>query len=143
VGEAGPEDNACCNLPTGPDPARPNNLLAPMWTDLDGTDADGIYVAVLTDGTSEWIVVQHRLEVAGSDIHEVFQTWIGVSDDGSPAQDTGFAYDPDNPPVDPGLDFLVGAENQLGAGDMERSVPEGDLRVTSTAATPGDTVAYS
>ena len=35
------EDNNCCNLPTGPSPAPPNNVLAPFWTDLDGTGADG------------------------------------------------------------------------------------------------------
>ncbi len=43
AGGGSSEDNNCCNLPTGPDPAPPNNMLAPFWTDLDGTGADGIY----------------------------------------------------------------------------------------------------
>ena len=35
---------------TFPDPAPPNNVLAPFWTDLDGTGAPGIFAATLTDG---------------------------------------------------------------------------------------------
>ena len=35
------EDNNCCNLPRDPEPARPNNVLAPFWTDLDGTGRPG------------------------------------------------------------------------------------------------------
>ena len=49
VGGGGSDDNNCCNLPTGPDPERPNNLLAPLWSDLDGTGQPGIFVATLTD----------------------------------------------------------------------------------------------
>ena len=32
-------DNECCNLPTGPNPAPPNNIMCAFWTDLDGTGA--------------------------------------------------------------------------------------------------------
>ena len=37
------EDNNCCNVPGGPSPERPNDVLAPFWTDLDGSDAPGIH----------------------------------------------------------------------------------------------------
>lgn len=143
AGDAGAEDNNCCTLPDGPDPARPNNMLAPLWTDLDGTAATGIFAAVLTDGASNWIVVEYRVKVFGTDQPVVFQAWIGVRDDATPGQDIAYAYDPTNLPPNPGLDFLVGAENLFGQGDMEAVVPTGDLQVTSTEATPGATVRYS
>ena len=65
VGGGTAEDNNCCNLSRSPNPARPNNVLAPFWTDLDGTGAPGI-LAVLTDGVSDWIVVEWRVNVFGT-----------------------------------------------------------------------------
>jgi hypothetical protein len=138
VGGATPEDNNCCTLPAGPDPARPNNVLAPFWTDLDGTDAEGIFAATLTDGTDEWIVIEHRVNVYGTTDLQTFQTWIGING----TEDITYAYNPDNMPADPGIPFLVGAENMLGDGDMEAVVPTEDLRVTSTDAVPGDSVSF-
>ena len=133
------EDNECCNLPGGPDPARPNNMLAPFWTDLDGTEAEGIFAVVLTDGVNSWIVIEFRLNVFGTTDLRVFQTWIGI--DGT--EDITYAYDPTNLPADPnGQPFLVGAENILGQGDMEAVLPTEDLRVTSTAPVPGASVTY-
>jgi hypothetical protein len=42
-----------------PNPAAPNDVLAPFWTDLDLTSARGgaLRVATLTDGVSTWLVV--------------------------------------------------------------------------------------
>ena len=79
AGGGSSEDNNCCNLPTGPDPAPPNNMLAPFWTDLDGTGADGIYVAVLTDGVDTWIVIEHQVNVFGTTSNRHFQVWIGIN----------------------------------------------------------------
>jgi Subtilase family/Fibronectin type-III domain/PA domain len=132
------EDNNCCNLPTGPDPARPNNMLAPFWTDLDGTGAPGIFAGVLTDGVNSWIVIEYRVNVFGTTSSRVFQTWIGVNG----VQDITYAYP--GPLADPnGQPFLVGAENPLGQGDMTVTLPTQDLRVTSTAPTPGASVSYT
>ncbi|MGH9136767.1 MAG: S8 family serine peptidase [Acidimicrobiales bacterium] len=136
------EDNNCCNLPSGPDPARPNNMLAPFWTDLNGLGGAnpdlGILAAALSDGVSTWIVVEFRLVVFGTDDLRTFQVWLGV--DG--VEDITYAYAA--PQADPaGQDFLVGAENQLGQGDMEAVLPTEDLRVTSSAPTPGASVSYS
>ncbi|HEY3262436.1 MAG TPA: hypothetical protein VGJ95_19585, partial [Pseudonocardiaceae bacterium] len=39
--------------------------------------------------------------------------------------------------------FLVGAENELGQGDMTATLPTQDLRVTSSAPTPGASVSYT
>lgn len=142
VGGATSEDNNCCDLPTGPDPAPPNNVLAPFWTDLDGTGAPGLLVNVLTDGADGWLVVEWRVNVWGGTDQRRFQTWIGLTGDADPAQDITFAYSA--PPTDPaGQDFLVGAENARGEGDVEAVLPAGDLRVTSTDPAPGDTFTYS
>jgi len=138
VGGGTAEDNNCCNLPDGPDPARPNNILAPLWSDLDGTTAEGILAQVLTDGVNAWLVFEFRLTDFGGTADRIFQVWIGV--DGT--EDISYTYDPANLPADLAWPFLVGAENQLGDGDMEAVLPTGDLRVTSTDPTPGDTVSY-
>jgi subtilisin family serine protease len=124
-----------------PDPARPNGVLAPFWTDLDGTGAPGIFIATLTDGVDTWIVVESRLNVFGTTSQRVFQAWIGVNG----TEDITFAYDPANLPADPaGQPFNVGAENADGsAGDQIAGLPTGDLRVTSTPGAPGGALTYS
>ncbi len=133
-------DNNCCNLPVGPDAAPPNTMLAPFWTDLDGTGAPGVLTSTLTDGVNTWIVVEHRVNDFGTDTLRVFQTWIGTNG----TEDISFAYDPANLPTAPvGQAFLVGAENVAGQGDVEAVAPTGDLRVTSTDPTPGDSVSYT
>ena len=134
------EDNNCCNLPSGPSPARPNNMLAPFWTDLDGTGAPGIFAGILTDGVDDWVVFEYRVNVFGTTSNRTFQVWIGLG----ATQDITYAYNPANMPGDPaGQDFLVGAENIVGAGDMVATLPTGDLRVTSSSPTPGGSVSYT
>jgi hypothetical protein len=126
---------------TFPNPARPNGVLAPFWTDLDGTGAPGIFVAILTDGVDDWLVVESRLNVFGTSSLRVFQAWIGLNG----TEDITFAYDPGNLPADPaGQPFNVGAENADGsAGDQIAGLPTEDLRVTSTLGAPGGALTYS
>jgi subtilisin family serine protease len=128
---------------TFPNAARPNGVLAPFWTDLDGTGAPGIFIAVLTDAETgdSWIVVESRLNVFGTTSQRVMQTWIGVNG----TEDITFAYDSANLPADPsGFPFNVGAENAEGsAGDQIAGLPTGDLRVTSTPGAPGGSLTYS
>ena len=140
VGGGTSTDNNCCNLPAGPDAAPPNNILAPFWTDLDGTGADGILAATLTDGVDTWLVVEWQVNVFGTTSNRHFQVWIGING----TQDISFAYDPAALPGDPaGQDFLVGAENENGEGDVESFLPTEDLVVTSTEPTPGGAVTYT
>jgi subtilisin family serine protease len=123
-----------------PSTARPNNVLAPFWTDLDGTGAPGIFAEILTDGVNSWIVIEWRLNIFGTTNLQTFQTWIGI--DG--VEDNTFAYVPTNLPDDPGLPFVVGAENLDGTqGSSIAGLPTGDLRVTSTPFVPGGTLSYS
>jgi subtilisin family serine protease len=140
VGGGSADDNECCDLPAGPSPDRPNNILAPFWTDLDGSSSDGLFVAELTDGADNWIVVEYQLNVVGTTDLRTFQVWIGVNG----VEDISYSYLPaDLPFADPnGQDFLVGAENVLGEGEMVATLPSEDLRVTSTAPTPGQSYNY-
>ena len=114
-----------------PNPASPNNILAPFWTDLDGTGAPGIFAATLTDGVNTWIVLEWQVNVFGTSSLRVFQIWIGI--DGT--EDITYAYDPGNLPANPnGQDFQVGAENALGQGQflLLGTLPTQDLRVSSS-----------
>jgi hypothetical protein len=145
-GTAGPDDITF--LPqTLPDPARPNGVLAPFWTDLDGTGAPGIYATVLTDGVGSWIVIEWRVNVFGTSSQRVFQTWIGING----TEDITYAYNPAALPAapPPGYGLTVGVENVEGnrgsqtAPTFPGTAPTGDLRVTSTPGAPGGTFTYS
>jgi hypothetical protein len=138
VGGGTSEDNNCCLIPGGPDPARPNNVLAPFWTDLDGTGAPGIFATVLTDGVNSWLVLEWRVNVFGTTSTRIFQTWIGI--DGF--QDISYTYSAAQASPS-GQDFLVGAENEAGDGDMTAVLPDGsDQVISSTDPTPGDSVTF-
>ncbi len=137
------QDNECCTLPDGPSPSRPNDVLAPLWTDLngvagDGTDAEGIRAGTLTDGVNSWLVLQWDVYVWGTQDARAFQVWIGTGG----AQDVSFTYA--DAMADPnGMPFLVGAENTGGQGDMVAELPDGtDKVVTSTDPAPGGTLTY-
>lgn len=138
VGGGTSTDNECCSLPAGPSSAAPNNLLAPFWTDLDGSGAPGYSIGTLTDGVSTWLIVQWDVNVYGTADSRRFQTWIGVGG----AQDISFTYD--GAQASPaGQPFLVGAENAAGQGDVEAVLPTGvDLVVASTDPAPGDVLSY-
>ncbi|MFI6478106.1 S8 family serine peptidase [Nonomuraea sp. NPDC050663] len=123
-----------------PDPARPNNVLASYWTDLDGTGAPGIYAATLTDGVSTWVVVEWRVNVFGTSDLKIFQQWIGVNG----SEDITYAYPsaPGSPPAGYGL--TVGVENDEGtAGGQITGPPTTDLRVSSTPGAPGGSLTYT
>ena len=107
---ARPRTTSAATCPADPTPSRPNNVLAPFWTDLDGTGAPGVLVNVLTDRPEQaWIVVEWRVNVFGTTDQRRFQTWIGRST--TPIrQDMTYAYAA--PQAEPGgQPFLVGAEN--------------------------------
>jgi hypothetical protein len=132
---------------TLPDPAPPNGVMAPLWSDLNGAGAPGIFAATLTDGVNNWLVVEFRLNYFGTTSTQVFQTWIGLNG----TEDVSFTYDPANLPGAPpaGAGLTVGAENSEGsAGEQTAPTQPGtpptqDLRVTSTPGAPGGALTYS
>ena len=108
-----------------PDPNRPNNVLAPYWTDLNPDTGGDLYLAALTDGTDTWIVVEWKdVPVFGTTNERSFQIWLQI---GSTA-DEGIWFEHDTDAVgaagsSDGL--IVGAENRDGSSgaDLGMDVP--------------------
>ena len=122
-----------------PDPTPPNNVVAPFWTDLDGSAGGNFYAAALTAGASSWIVLEWQdvPEFSSSDAY-TFQLWIETN---SGEQDISLVYarvDGDGDPI--GL--TVGAENASGTAGAEFGsvpAPADTLQVVSFPGMPGQT----
>jgi subtilisin family serine protease len=93
---------------------RPNNVLAPFWTDLNPAAAGAVRIGTLTDGSDTWIIVdwegvrEFSLPKLAS-----FQIWIGVDSDANPAADVSYAFGTIQGNGDGGF-LSVGAENRFG-----------------------------
>jgi subtilisin family serine protease len=133
-----------------PNPARPNNVLAPFWTDLNPGAGGALRIGTLTDGADTWIVIDYAaVRNFSSATTQTFQIWIGVNGDANPGQDISYAYGP----VGGGdLGFLtVGAENRFGNRGQNRffngagvaPVNGTQLVVSSTPGAPGETKVIS
>ncbi len=127
-----------------PDPARPNGVLAPYWTALDGTGAPGVRVARLSGGGKAYLVIQWDVRVAGTTLPRTFEVWLGQNG----TEEITFAYDQARLPRGDGLagPLSIGAENADGtAGDgLGLGVaPVGDLHVSSTAGAAPIDVGFS
>jgi hypothetical protein len=115
VGGGDEEDVVCCELNRMPDPARPNNVLAPFWTDLNPAAAGALRIGTLTDGADTWLVVdwegvrEFRQPRLAS-----FQIWIGVNGDANPGTDVSYAFGTIQGNGDGGF-LTVGAENNSGS----------------------------
>ncbi len=93
-----------------PDPARPNNVLAPFWTDLNPAAGGALRIGILTDGVNRWLVLDWQaVREYSSARANSFQIWIGING----AEDISYAYGPLQGNGDMGF-LTVGAENQFG-----------------------------
>lgn len=144
-GGSGPDNSV--NNQNFPNAARPNNVLAPFWTDLNPGAAGAVRIGVLTDGTDTWIVADWEAVREFSQARLAsFQVWIGVAGDTHPGQDISFGYGTIQGNGDGGF-LTVGAENRFGnrgatvyyngAGTLPANGTQ--LVVTSTPGTPGET----
>ncbi len=124
-----------------PDPTRPNNVLAPFWTDLNPAFGGAMRVAILTDGVNRWVVFDWEDVANYSDrAPNDFQVWIGING----VEDITFAYG-DVSAGDMGF-LTVGAENSFGNSGQNFyyngvGTPPGPsvgVRVSSTPAAPGE-----
>jgi subtilisin family serine protease len=126
-----------------PDPTRPNNVLAPFWTDLNPGAAGAIRIGTLTDGVNTWLVVDWAAVKEFSTAKTAsFEVWIGVNG----AEDITFAYGTIQGNGDLGF-LTVGAENRFGNRGANYYVngtgalPDGttQLRVSTSPPVPGET----
>lgn len=128
-----------------PDPAEPNGLLSPYWTDLDGGDQTGVSVGLLGDGVNNWVVLQWDVAIFGdsSDAGKrSMQVWIGVNG----TEDVTYEYAANalnaGTPADTGL--TIGAESHSGTeGAMIAGLPTGSYRVTSSPGAAGGVLSYT
>ncbi|HEX7518403.1 MAG TPA: hypothetical protein VF345_14070 [Chthoniobacterales bacterium] len=139
-GVTDPSDNSLVNQ-NFPNATKPNNVLAPFWTDLNPSVAGALRIGTLTDGTDTWIVLDwaavREFSTANSNSFEI---WIGVNGDGHPGEDITFAYGTIQGSGNGGF-LTVGAENKRGdhgqnfyfngAGTLPSSGTQ--LRVTTTS----------
>lgn len=111
-----------------PNPAPPNNVLAPFWTDLDPGSGGSMYLAEVTDDASgtSWIVAEWAdVPTFGTDDLQSFQIWIQTS---GGVEANSFAYGRLTGAGDPSGGLTVGAENYDGTSGVSLgAVPqEGD-----------------
>lgn len=134
-----------------PNPAAPNNVLAPFWTDLNPDAGGALRIAILSAGPDSWIVVEWEgVPNFGDGAINDFQIWIGVDGDSSPGEEIFFVYGPDVSAGDGGF-LTVGAENKFGNSgqsvyfDGAGALPTPtnttgyEVSVFSTPGTPGET----
>jgi hypothetical protein len=71
-------------VPTpAPNPVPPNNVLAPYWTDLNPGAGGQVLANVLTDGTTNWIVVdwENVPFFGNSTARNSFEVWLQTGGD--------------------------------------------------------------
>ncbi|HXB57057.1 MAG TPA: S8 family serine peptidase [Vicinamibacteria bacterium] len=134
-----------------PNPAPPNNVLAPFWTDLDATPARGgaMRVGSLSDGVHTWIVFEwdNVPNFSNNAQRNSFQVWVGVNG----VEDISYVYGPQLTAGEGGF-LTVGGENKFGSRGANfyyngtGTLPVANstqVRITSTPGGPGETKTVS
>ncbi|HQX88393.1 MAG TPA: S8 family serine peptidase, partial [Ornithinibacter sp.] len=64
-----------------PSTTRPNNIIAPFWTDLNPSAGGAVRVGSLSDGTNDWLVIDYDKVPNWSSAAQQnsFQVWIGLN----------------------------------------------------------------
>jgi Subtilase family/Fibronectin type-III domain len=134
---------------TMPDVARPNNVIAPWWTDIDlsqaaPSGATGARIGTLTDGVSDWLVIDYEdVATFGTctpgpcDLHD-FQIWIGLEADGTPGEEVTMAHGDLGAGSADGLN--AGAENRAGTSGVNITplpTSNSDWTIHTSGPTPG------
>jgi hypothetical protein len=101
---------------TFPNPARPNNVIAPFWTDLNPPAGGAIRIAALTDGVTTWLVIDWAAvkNFSNATTH-TGEIWLRLGS--TPASEqTTISYGAANASGgDPGSGINWGAENRDGS----------------------------
>ncbi|MGH3090513.1 MAG: hypothetical protein ACRDSJ_24810 [Rubrobacteraceae bacterium] len=100
-----------------PNPASPNNVLAPFWTDLNPEEGGNLYAAGVTSGERTWIVLEWE-DVAtfgNPGQTHTFQIWLETTPD---AETISYAFETvGGSGSSDGL--VVGAENRDGTSAVQ------------------------
>ena len=136
IGGGTAADNECCNVQTFPDPARPNNVLAPYWTDLDLSAGGAVAAGILNDGVNDFLVVDWEDAPAwGTTNSNSFQIWIQLGS----TEGIWYAHGGLDGPSDA---LSIGAENRDGSSgvNLVGAPVASDYVVKTSPPLPGGTV---
>jgi subtilisin family serine protease len=134
-----------------PNANRPNNVVAPLWNDLNPAGGGAIRITTLTDGVSTWIVIDwSRVKNFSNSTTHSFEIWLKIGSAPS-SEEVTFAYgtgaDAGNTTSpDPGSGGNTGAENRTGTSGKNVTPPPAngsDWSVNTTGPTAGGTVSFS
>ena len=120
-----------------PSASRPNNIVAPFWTDLDPATGGAVRLGILVDGADSWLVVDYENVVFfGTSTPNSFQTWIHLGATESVTIANGTV---NTAPAGAGLS--QGAENRTGSsGATYAGLSNTDWTVNTTPPQPGGSV---
>lgn len=138
IGGGSSADNECCEVQSFPDPARPNNVIAPFWTDLDPSSGGQVYAGTLTDGTHTYLVLDYEGVVDfGTTVSNTFEVWIQLGS----AEGQWISYGALNGPN--GQDLAAGVENRDGSSGVNITpTANTDYVVKLAPFTPGGIVTF-
>ncbi|HET7027037.1 MAG TPA: S8 family serine peptidase [Candidatus Limnocylindrales bacterium] len=138
---------------TFPNPNRPNNVVAPLWNDLNpsATGAGAIRVATLTDGASTWLVVDYDgvKNFSNATTHTMelwFRLASGAAGSGPESEEVTITYGAANTASpDPGSGGNSGAENRDGSSGQNLTTPADNTEwaVNLTGPTAGGTATFT
>jgi len=131
------QDNDCCNPQTFPDPARPNNLIAPFWTDLNPGAGGAVRIGELSDGVNTWIVVDWAdVPTFGTSDNQEFEIWLQIGG----TESVTYAYGTlTGGGASTGLS--AGAENRDGSSGVNQAPQaNADFTVNTSPPQPGGSV---
>jgi hypothetical protein len=125
-----------------PNPARPNNVVAPLWNDLNPPAGGTIRIATLSDGTNTWIVVDYNAvkNFSNATTH-TFEVWLQTGSAASGEQITISYGNANTASPDPGSGGNSGAENREGTSGQNLTTPANNTewRVNLSGPTAGGT----
>ena len=104
---------------TFPNPSRPNNVVAPFWTDLNPSFGGAIYMAQVGNGSDDWVVVDYEAvrNYDSTDTH-TFEIWFrnsGFASGSGPASEQVTVVNGANGAGDVDTTTEIGAENRDGS----------------------------
>ncbi|MGN6693767.1 MAG: hypothetical protein ACTHN0_06280, partial [Aquihabitans sp.] len=131
-----------------PNAGRPNNVLAPFWTDLTPAGGGSLRVATVANTAQPpcerayWFVAQWDMFEFGTTTRRKAQLWIQADDpecatDPVPAETIYFTYDLSSMTAAPARPFRIAAENSTGTvGGMRPAgqLPTDNYVVTSSGS---------
>ena len=134
-----------------PNAARPNNTLAPFWTDLNpsATGAGSIRIGTLTDGSDTWLVIDWEgVRNFGNATTHTGEIWLRVASGGAgtgpSSEQITISYGTANASAgDPDSGINWGAENRDGSSGKNIPAPgpanDTEYVVTTTPPAAGGT----